>query len=335
MDPMIFVRTGPRFLFLFTSQPDDLKSVLVKELTGQVVDFSEAIERAEESDTIVLVTANTATEARVNQASHIILLPFGSSVTLCRLTNLKLGELLTKAELGAGLLLQRLPQSGSKAIELIKKEHQGEALSLAEAIHQGGANDTIVLFTENPLHKPVPVDKILHPTLLIHQPLPQVYKDLRREAILFFTHALAESQWFEVRINIYDADGHYELHARRLELVLEDLAVGMILGETWTKDHALTLFSVVAYQLRLFTMTDPLELKKLLLGMEYIGNGERFVDIDLYLRQKKIEWGAIAKKLPFSRKKSGQHLREELYNRLSPQTVQKLLELEKNILDAK
>lgn len=328
---MIFVRTGPRFLFLFTPEPDTLKEILIKEMEGKVVDFTEAVETAGESDTIVMLTSNQNLQARVNQASHIVLLPQGSSVTLCRLINLKLGDLLTRAELGAGLLLQRLPQAGTKVIELIKQEHQGVALGLEEAINLGEANDTVLLFTEDPLHKPVRVEKVVKPCLLIRQPIPQVYRELRRQAVLYFTQGLAQSQWFEVRINIYDADDQYELHARRLELVLEDLEVGMILGETWTKDHALTLFSVVAYQIRLFTMIDPLELKTLLLGLEYDANGSRFVDMDLYHRQNKIEWGAIAKKLPFGRNKSGVHLRNELHARLSPRTVQRLLELEKTI----
>ncbi|ABO50007.1 hypothetical protein Dred_1477 [Desulforamulus reducens MI-1] len=329
---MIFVRTGPRFLFLFTPAPGNLIDILVKELNGAVVSFSEAIETAEESNTIVMVTPHEIATAKVANAHTIVLLPLGSSVTLCKVINLKLGNLLTKTELGAGLLLQRLPQGGSKVVDLIKVEHHGMALELEEAINRGEANDTIVLFTEDPLHKSVPVDKVLKPSLLIPQPIPLVYRELRRQAVLYFTHGLANSQWFEVRLNIYDADDYYEIHARRLELVLEDLEAGLILGEVWTKDHALTLFSVAAYQIRLFTMMEPLELKTLLLGMEYDAKGNRFVDIDLYHRQRKIEWGAIAKRLPFGRNKSGLHYRNQLYHRLSQKTLQRLLELEKSLL---
>lgn len=325
---MIFVRTGPRFLFLFTPEPETLKSILLGELMGREVTFSEAVEAAGESETIVMITPGGNLAPRVTNARHIVLLPLGSSVTLSNLMNLRLGDLLVRSELGAGLLLQRLPQGDTKVVDLIKQEHKGEAMTLEEAIHLGEANDTIVAFTEDTLQRAVKLEKVLKPCLLIHQPIPQVYRELRREAVLYFTQGLAQSQWFEVRINIYDADERYEMHARRLELVLEDLDVGMILGETWTKDHALTLFSVVAYQIRLFTMIDPLELKTILLGLEYAADGSRFVDMDLYHRSRKIEWSAIAKKLPFNRHKSGAHLRQELLARLSPRTVQKLLELE-------
>lgn len=328
---MIFVRTGPRFLFLFTPQPENLTEVLIKELRGSVTTLIEAIEMGNESDTIVMVTPDKLAKAKVNDAHTIVLLPFGSSITLSRLISLNLGSLLAKAELGPGLLLQRLPQGGDKVMELIQEEHHGLALGLEEAINLGEANDTVLFFTENPLHKSVPVDKVLEPVLLIAQPIPQLYRELRRQAVLYFTQALATNQWFEVKINIYDAEGHYEAHARRLELVLKDLEAGLILGETWTKDHALTLFSVAAYQIRLFTMQDPLDLKTLLLGLEYDAKGNRFVDIDLYHRQRKIEWGAIAKRLPFGRSRSGLHYRNELYGRLSPRTLEKLFGIEKSL----
>ncbi|MEG6615061.1 hypothetical protein V6C27_01290 [Peptococcaceae bacterium 1198_IL3148] len=328
---MIFVRTGPRFLFLSTADPDQLKDLLLEKLAGKVVDFSYAIEAAGESETIVLVTIDEANQPRLSNAQHIVLLPIGSSVTLSKLINLGVGSLLTGAELGAGLLVQRLPKGGEVVIDMIKEDYQAQAVDLIEAICVGQADDTIVVFTEDPLQKTVKVENVLEPTLLINQPIPQMYRLLRREAVRYFTHGLAKSEWYEVRINIYDADDNFELHGRRLELVLEDLEVGLILGETWTRDHALTLFSVAAYQIRLFTMLDPLELKTLLLGLEYNEQGDRFVDMDLYHRRDKIEWAALAKKLPFGRKKSGLYCRQELYKRLSPKVVEKLLKLERKL----
>ncbi|MTI80926.1 MAG: hypothetical protein FH758_08585 [Firmicutes bacterium] len=327
---MIFVRTGPRFLFLRTPDTNRLKDVLVKELSGLPMDISEALETASESNTIVLITPD-AVDSRVCNADHIVVLPIGSSVTLSKLINLNLGELLCSSELGAGLLVQRLPQNNTDVIEAIKKDYRARALALIQAINEGGADDTIVIFTGSPLQKTVEVEKVIEPCLLVNQPIPQMYTELRREAVRYFTQSLENSEWYEVRINIYDADEQYEIHARRLELVLEDLESGLILGELWTRDHALALFSVAAYQIRLFTMIEPLEFKTLLMGMEYNEEGDRFVDMDLYHRRSKIDWGSIAKKSPFGRKKSGHHYRKQLYSRLGHNTVKKLLELEKQL----
>ncbi|MBM7853954.1 hypothetical protein JOC37_000319 [Desulfohalotomaculum tongense] len=331
---MIFVRTGPRFLFLRTPDTGGLKDVLVKKLSGLPVEFTEAIETAGESDTIVLVIPKETGKAKVSDARYIVLLPIGSSVTLSKLINLNLGELLTAAELGAGLLVQRLPQNNTKVIDMIKEDYRAQALGLVEAINLGGADDTVLVFTGDRLQKTVEIEKVIEPCLLIHQPIPQVYTELRREAVRYFTRSLENSEWYEVRINIYDADENYEIHARRLELVLEDLEAGLILAEIWTRDHALALFSVAAYQIRLFTMIEPLELKTLLMGLEYNEQGQRFVDMDLYHRRSKIDWGTIAKKSPFGRRKSGLHYRRQLYSRLSSKTVKKLLALEKELENA-
>lgn len=328
---MIFVRTGPRFLFLSTPDTERLKDVLVTQMAGRLIDFTEAIELSEEGDTIALIIPAEVTQARINHAQYIVLLPIGSSVTLARLINLNLGNLLTGAELGAGLLLHRLPKGGEVVIDMIKEDYKAQGVDLIEGICVGQVNDTVLIFTEDPLQKSVSVVDILEPALLINRPIPEMYRKLRREAVRYFTHGLEKSEWYEVRINIYDAAEHYLTHARRLELVLEELEVGLILGETWTRDHALTMFSVAAYQIRLFTMLKPLELKTLLLGMEYDRAGERFVDIDLYHRRQKIEWSLLAKKLPWGRKKSGIHYRKELYGKLSSKVVEKLQQLENEL----
>lgn len=325
---MIFVRTGPRFLFLSTPDTDGLKEILVAQMAGQPVDFATAIELATENNTITLITPANVSEAQISHAQYIVLLPRGSSVSLTKLINLNLAGLLVRAELGAGLLLYRLPKGGEVVIDMIKEDYQAQAVDLVEGICIGEANDTVLIFTEDPLQKSVSVANIVEPTLLINQPLPDIYRKLRREAVRYFTHGLERSEWYEVRINIYDAAEHYLIHARRLGLIVEDLELGLILGETWTRDHALTLFSVAAYQIRLFTMIKPLRLKELLLGMEYDANGERFVDIDLYYRSKKIEWAAVAKRLPWGRRKSGIHNRETLYQQLSTKVVARLEKLE-------
>ncbi|WP_051688214.1 hypothetical protein [Desulfofalx alkaliphila] len=328
---MIFVRTGPRFLFLASDQTRQLNKLLLEQFDGIEVDFNEAIGIAGENDTIVMINDRDVDKLRVTKARHTVLIPMGSSLILAKLINIKTTDLINKAELGAGLLVQRLPKNGTKVIDMIKEDYQAQAFEIKDAINTGRADDTAIIFTDASLLKAVQNERMVQPCLLINQPITKMYRKLRREAVRYFTHGLEKSEWYEVRINIYDADENYEIHARRLELVLEDLEAGLILGETWTKDHALALFSVVAYQIRLFTIIDPLELKIMLLGMEYDHKGERFVDIDLYHRRSKIEWASIAKRTPFGRRKSGEYYREQLYAKLSAKTREKIIELERNL----
>ena len=120
----------------------------------------------------------------------------------------------------------------------------------------------------------------------------------------------------------------YEEQYERLVSVLKDLEVGFILGELWTRDHAFVMLSVIAYQIKLFTILDPLEIKKILTGMEYSKDGSRLVDYDLYYNNKKVEWGEIPESKKKSRKRLGLELREKTFNQLAAKTLNKVKNIE-------
>lgn len=324
---MIFVRTGPRFLFFRTAGEVQLREKLVEILQGKVLPFSAAMEVAGEANTIVFLTPPDRQLVRVDGAD-VILLPVGSSVTLSCLFNAGVGQYVSRADLGPGLLVQRVPRDGRKVIETVREYYGAAGYNMEDAISRGEAGDTVIVFTDRALSRPVRVDEILAPVLLVKRPVPVMYRELRQEAVRYFTEGLETGQWHEVRINIYDAEEEYKTHYRRLVLALEDMEAGLILGEAWTRDHALALFSVVAYQVRLFTTMEPLELKQVLLGLEYDSRGRRFVDMDLYYRRKKIEKADVIKKLPGDLRGYGMYFREQLFSRLSEETREKILQLE-------
>lgn len=326
---MIFVRTGPRILFLETEKKEELRSELVQLLGGKEIDFAGALEESGESDTIVIVVPPKG-ENIVTGTDPVVFIPLGSSVTLTEIINNGMAQKLSRAVMGPGLLLQRLPEGGSGVVNIIRQEYNAKVMEYAEAIVKGGPHNTVIAFSKIPLRRHVHISDLMENALLVNKPVPKVYRELRREAVRYYTEALEKQQWYELRINIYDADDFYKIHYERLALVLADLETGFILGESWTKDHALALLSVTAYQVRLFTTLEPVELKKILVGLEYDAEGKRFVDMDLYYRRHKISWSDVAKKIT-PEKKSGRYYREELYTKLSPDTLDKLLGLEQSI----
>ncbi|SFR14547.1 hypothetical protein [Desulfoscipio geothermicus] len=326
---MIFVRTGPRFLFLRTNRDEELRNGLITALGGKEIDFTGALEISGESDTIIFIMSSEE-ENVVHSRARVVFLRLGSSVALTEIINHGLVSLVSRAALGPGLLVQRLPDGGSGIIDIIRQDYRAQPLEFTEAVSQGGPGDTVIIFTRRPLRRSVRVADLMEPALLVNKSVPSVYRELRREAVRYFTEAMENSRWYDVRINIYDADEHYKTHSQRLALVLGDLEAGFILGEAWTRDHALALLSVAAYQVRLFTMMEPLEIKKILVSLEYNAAGKRFVDMDLYHRRQKISWSDVARRLG-PEKKSGRFYREELYARLSPDTLERLLELERSI----
>jgi hypothetical protein len=100
----------------------------------------------------------------------------------------------------------------------------------------------------------------------------------------------------------------------------------MILGESWTRDHALALFSVLAYQVRLFTLTEPAAVKRILMALEADDEGKRFVDMDLYYRNRKVS--KSDKSVRDAKREGRAELRRELLGRLTPDAVRGLREIE-------
>ncbi|HOK49978.1 MAG TPA: hypothetical protein PLM18_07385, partial [Sedimentibacter sp.] len=168
---------------------------------------------------------------------------------------------------------------------------------------------------------------------LISKPVREIQDKLRLEGLRLITQNLDDSQWYELRINIYDSYGDYFRHYDRLMFVLSKLEMGMVLGESWTKDFAVMLYWVLTYQVRLFTFHTPAEIKKILMALEYSVEGDRLVDFDLYYKNKKIYWYDVNKDRGKGKSKldEAKIYRQNLYEKLSSEDIKTLEEMEKTI----
>ena len=99
-----------------------------------------------------------------------------------------------------------------------------------------------------------------------------------------------------MEIRIYDKYGAYNLHYNRMIEVFDDLDIGLVLGESWSKDYPKALLSVQIYRVRFFTFKEADELKRILLGLEYLRDGTRVVDYDVYCKNKKVGWVDLLKR---------------------------------------
>jgi hypothetical protein len=111
-------------------------------------------------------------------------------------------------------------------------------------------------------------------------------------------------------------------------MVLNELDCGLILGESWGRDAALAFHSVGVYQIRLFTYLEPLEIKRITLGLEYDNDGNRIVDYDLFKKRKKLSWSQVRSKEYKKRDDLGFYYRKELVKELTEDTKFELMALE-------
>lgn len=320
---------GPRLLFIRTEAIEEVKDFFIKTMEGKETEFIKGMEEATEDSSLIFLTDSSPVKTDIGDAKAIVIVDEPASICLATLINSHISQLLKRVDMGPSSIIMRTVGDKNRVVQQILSLYGGKTLPIEEAVNEGEQGDTILFLTTKQLLRRLLSSDLLDTPLLLPHPASQIVKKLQNEGILYITQSLEDRKWYELRINIYDIHGRYQEHYDRLNYVLTQLEVGMVLEEGWTKDHALTLFFVLAYQIRLFTFYRPEEIKQILLGLEYNGEGDRWVDLDLYYRNKKISWVDIDKKKGKRNKiqECLQH-REEVMQRLSKQEREKLMELE-------
>ncbi|MDR5659630.1 hypothetical protein RH915_08995 [Serpentinicella sp. ANB-PHB4] len=329
---MLFLRMGPRLLFIRTEALEAVKKFFLEEMQGKETAFMKGMEDATEESSLIFLTDTTPVKTDIGDAKAIIIVNQPASVCLATIINSQIAALVKKVDMGPSSIIMRTVGNKSSVVKQIANRFDGRDLSLEAAVNQGEQGDTILFLTTKQLSRRLLSSDLLDTPLLLPYPAQKVFRSLGSEGILYITQSLEERKWYELRINIYDTKEKYQEHYDRLNYVLSQLEVGMVLEEGWTRDHALAMFSVLAYQIRLFTFYKPEEIKRILLGLEYDHEGNRLADFDLYYRNKKVSWVDIDKKREKRNKvKEGIKYRRELVDNLSPEDREKLMELEQEL----
>ena len=334
---MNFVRSGPHYLFFKVKDPELFYQNLSQSLEVKKLDFQTAIKLAAEESVIVFLCDHQKESFTVEKSDLILYLPINSTSLMAAVLNDKeLSQSIERVAAGPGQLVMRIPADGEKVINEIIENYQAEEMSILEAIDKGNAESTIISFTDQPIQSRLKSLKKVRDNILINKNSTLVFEELRRDAVRYITHGLEDHQWSELKINIYDSDELYELEYKRLMVILSDLEAGIILGESWTKDHAFALFSITAYQIRLFTFLAPLEIKKILFAFEYSSDGERLVDYDLFNKSNKINWAELLNdNKRHDREQLAFEYREEILAELSEEARNNYYEIEKKIIEQK
>jgi hypothetical protein len=190
---------------------------------------------------------------------------------------------------------------------------------------------TFIAFSNTSINYPVAFSDLNNKILYTDDDYTDVIKILRTRNLKYLNSGVKNQDWYELKIKIYDSYGHYDLHYKRLMYVLDKLDYGLVLGESWGTDAATVFLSVGVYKVRLFTFLDPLEIKKLLVALEFLEDGTRVVDYDLYLKRKKIHWDDLRTKQLSTRDAINNHYHNEIYSILSDSEKEELKIMEDDI----
>lgn len=85
------------------------------------------------------------------------------------------------------------------------------------------------------------------------------------------------------------------------------------------------------YEVFLYTTLDKNVLKDILVGMEYLNNGDRIVDLDLFSNKKKVRWSILKTEEIYKKIEVGVASRNRLLNKLNNNQIEILKTVEAEI----
>lgn len=330
---MLLFRMGPRYLFFRSENINETTNFLEKIFNGKITNFQQGMEKASEYSTLCFITDINHKKTYIEDAKKIVLVNDVASSILSSIINNNAYDALHKIDMGPAAIIMRAPGNEHKLIDNLKRIFNAKEVDWIDGIGLGEKDNTIIALTNKALNNPV--TELLDTKLLIPQPSRDVNEKLRLEGLRLITQSLDDSHWYELRINIYDSNGKYKENYDRLMYILSKLEMGLILGESWTKDYAVMLFSVMTYQIRLFTFFTPQEVKKVLMALEYTTDGKRLVDFDLYYKNKKVYWSDVNKtKRKKNKLKEAKVFRQSLFEKLKLEDIKTLEAMEQSIINS-
>ena len=328
------VRNGPKMLLVETADIIGLKKYIIEQY-GEVTatGLDSAFEKANEDHTILLLVEHMKDVANVKDILATFIIAEESDVILCKLINDKETNHMNKIRTAPRIIMVRAIGDMEKVIQEIHKDHGGSFGTFMDLWNAGRERGTLIAITDKPLHRNLEIKDLYEKILYSQNRSYSLFKSLRLHSLKYLNKGLGNKDWYEIEIRIYDRYSAYDLHYERLANILDFMDLGIILGESWTKDYPRFMMAVGVYRLRFFTFHDPKYIKKILVGLEHLDDGSRIVDYDVYFQRKKMDWtDSLQAGDPRTRHLLGLKYRKEIYDRLTAQEADIIRQQEEEIL---
>ncbi|WP_026893992.1 hypothetical protein [Clostridiisalibacter paucivorans] len=327
-------RRAPKILLFESNNMFLFEKVLLEDLNGIKCTFNEAFDISDDKSTIVLLVKKLTEVVKDPDVDSVILVKMQSDILLSKIINHKKSNLISKMRIAPIMLIMRSFGNIDKVINEIRKKHQQAVIGNSYDLWQKYNFGTIVSFTQKPLHRVLSLSQLHKNSLYIKEDYVKVIYEFSINSLKYLNAGIDNKDWYEIEIKIYDKFSRYDIHYKRLVDIIQNLELGLILGESWGKDNALFLLHVDIYRIRLFTLYNPEYIKKILVGLEHLDNGNRIVDYDLFYKRKKIHWTDILENRKTDRGEFGKKIRKEIIEQLSKKEAHLLFDQEAKIIES-
>lgn len=326
------IRKSSKQLVIETYDTNAIENYFINTLNAFKSSFYTIFSKTNEDYTIIYITDDLSKPAILCKDTQVYMLPLDSDEILCRITNDNKHHLIKSLRVAPRPIIIRYFGNLDKIIYSILKDYEGKIGSINESALNFELTDSIIAFTDKSLSRNISLDDMNEKCVLVHKPFKELYRNLKLNLLRYLSDGLENKNWFEFDIRIYDIYNAYHLHYRRLRHVLDNLELGLILGENWSRDHAVMLMTVGVYSIKFFTLHDPKYIKKILMGLEVSSDNKRLCDYDIYYGKKKISWVEFAQDRKESRLDVAARCRKELIDMLPPSSIEYINNIEKEIM---
>ncbi|NLN49194.1 MAG: hypothetical protein GX154_08975 [Clostridiales bacterium] len=329
------VRKSTKYLIIETNDLKEMDSYLQQSFDAFKSNVHTVSAQSNEDYTVLYLTDDIKKPSIISVKSCVYLISLDLDSILCRIINEKTYNLIKTVKIAPRFIIFRTFGDIDKIIYSILKDYDGKVSDMIETAYNLDLDCSLIGFTDKPLNRNLGLEDFYDKCLQIDYNTKSLYRNLKMNALRYLNEGLVNKNWYEMEIRIYDIYNAYPFHYRRLMHIIEHLELGIVLGESWTKDYPFVLMPVGVYSLKFFTFFKPEYIKSIMMGLEHTNDGIRLCDLDVYYSRKKLSWREFAKDKSATKEGVRQGFRKKLIDMLSPESARYILEIENETIKSR
>ena len=277
------VAPGPKLIVAKTENQQALKQYLQEQF--QAVEMNQlGLGKEDHSIKCIVCVADV-----LQPATGILYLGMTQTVeyVLCYLMHEEAKALITAMRALPQVIVFNSLGEHTPVVDKMQGEFQCERVAIRDVLHRENNEGVIVVFL---MQDTEGKHTFYKDALFVQQTYEDLIGYLCIHAPRYLAKAFMPNAWHMVDLRIYDRYEVYDLQYKRIVKAIQALNLGYIVTETWNREVSTFSEPVGTYHIRLLTFLEPLELKKLLMGLEYSASNRRIVDLNVVWHNKKVSW---------------------------------------------
>ena len=244
------MRNGPRMLFVGTSKREAFVEQLICRFDAERMDIDVIFDKSDEFHTLLYVVPSLSSRVVKNEVTDAILIKEDVASFLCQFFSKIDKSLIDAIRPAPQTIIMRALGDMSQMIRKIQADFGGVLGSYDSSVDEGNEHTTIIGLTDKPLNRSTCFDDMHSEFLRLEGDYAFIKRELKMHAFSYMNSSIDNKKWYELEIRIFDSYSAYNVHYERLLEVLDSLELGIIMGESWSKDYPRVLMPVEVYSLR-------------------------------------------------------------------------------------